>query len=55
MLAPLEPAKEASHSLLHMADVARKVCLAVGQQIKMARSNKDGGRRRAIKMARSKF
>ena len=32
-ISPLEPAKKAPHLLLHMADVARKVCLTVGKDV----------------------
>ena len=32
-ISPLEPAEKASHLSLHMADVARKVCLAVGRDV----------------------
>ena len=32
-ISPLEPAKTASHLLLHMADVARKVCLTIGKDV----------------------
>ena len=32
-ISPLLPEQKASHMLLHMADVARKVCLAVGKDV----------------------
>ena len=32
-ISPLEPGKKASHLLLHMADVARKVCLTIGKDV----------------------
>ena len=29
----MEPEKKAAHLLLHMSDVARKVCLSVGRDV----------------------